>query len=72
VIVPPPKSKPGARKVFARLAPLCKVEQCFAELGRSRRLARSFEGSQWSATGWLEVAAVGYLLSRTETDERRR
>jgi transposase len=41
-----------------------KVEHAFAQLGRWRRLSRCYEGSEPSATAWLEVASVGYLLGR--------
>jgi hypothetical protein len=30
------------------------------------------KGSPLSATGWFQVAAANYLLSRAETDEGRR
>jgi transposase len=46
------------------LKPLCKVERVFASLGRNRRLARCFEGSQASAQAWLALACFDYLLSR--------
>ena len=48
----------------------CRCDRCGSSSsasrssGRSRRLARSFEGTAWSATGWLQVAAVSYMLSR--------
>jgi putative transposase len=48
---------------FAPIRPLWRVEDAFAELGRWRRLARSFEGSPASATAWPQVACVGRLLS---------
>jgi len=55
------KPKP---KGFKPIKPLWRVEDCFAELGRWRRLARCFEGSAASATAWLHIACVGYLLHR--------
>lgn len=55
------KPKP---KGFRPIKPLWRVEDCFAELGRWRRLSRCFEGSTASATTWLHVACVGYLLTR--------
>ena len=49
---------------FVPIAPLYKVEQAFAQLGRWRRLSRCFEGTAASARAWLEVACFGYLFSR--------
>jgi hypothetical protein len=46
------------------LRPLVKIEHAFAQLGRSRRLSRCYEGSQASTRAWLEVAAFGYLAWR--------
>jgi putative transposase len=56
----PPKGQSG----FRPIAPLYKVEHAFAQLGRWRRLSRCYEGSEASATAWLQVASVGYLLGR--------
>ncbi len=47
---------------FRPLRPLWRIEAAFCELGRWRRLARSFEGTPASATAWMQVAAVGALL----------
>ena len=47
---------------FRPLQPRWKVEAAFSELGRWRRLARSFEGTPASATAWMQIAAVGWLL----------
>jgi transposase len=56
--------KEGRKKgTFEPIQPLWKVEDAFAQLGRSGRLARSFEGTEASATAWLQVACVGYLLT---------
>jgi putative transposase len=52
------------RKGFKPMQPVWRVENCFAQLGRYRRLSRSFEGSVESADAWLHVACVGYTLSR--------
>jgi len=49
---------------FIPIAPLYRVEQAFARLGRWRRLARCFEGTTTSARAWLEVAAVGEMLGQ--------
>jgi transposase len=46
------------------IRPLWKVEDCFAQLGRWRRLSRSYEAITDSATAWLHVACVGYLLTK--------
>jgi len=56
--------KPNKPKGFKPIRPLWKVEDCFAELGRWRRLSRSYEATTESATAWLHVACVGYLLSK--------
>ena len=56
----PPKGQSG----FVPIAPLYKIEHTFAQLGRWRRLSRCFEGTEASATAWLEVACMGYLFSR--------
>lgn len=48
---------------FKPIRPLWRVEDCFAELGRWRRLARSFEATSASATAWMQVACVGWLLT---------
>lgn len=47
---------------FRPLRPLWKVEAAFSELGRWRRLGRSFEATTASATAWMQVAAVGWML----------
>ena len=48
---------------FKPIRPLWRVEDAFAEIGRWRRLARSFEGTPASATAWMQVACVGRLLT---------
>ena len=53
---------------FVPLAPLYKVEHAFARLGRWRRLARCYEGTEASARAWLEVACVAYLFARLRTE----
>ena len=60
----PPKGSSG----FVPLAPLYKVEHAFARLGRWRRLARCYEGTEASARAWLEVACVAYLFARLRTE----
>lgn len=49
---------------FKPIVPLWRVEDCFARLGRWRRLTRCFEGTRASATTWLEVACVALLFSK--------
>ncbi|MGH2468342.1 MAG: IS5 family transposase [Candidatus Limnocylindrales bacterium] len=58
------KAKPAGVSGFTPLAPLYRIEQVFAQLGRWRRLSRCYEGSPASAQAWLAVAAVGLLASR--------
>ena len=39
-----------------------RVEVAHGRLGRSRRLAKSFENTTTSATGWLQVACIATTL----------
>jgi len=48
-----------------------RVEVAHGRLGRSRRLAKSFENTTTSATGWLQVACIATTL-RDLTRERAR
>jgi putative transposase len=48
--------------VFRPIAFAWRVEVAHGLLGRSRRLAKSFENTTSSATGWLQVACVALLL----------
>jgi transposase len=57
------KPPPGASG-FTPIAPLYRVENAFARLGRWRRLSRCYEGCEASAKAWLEVASVAYLIAR--------
>lgn len=57
----------GATK-FMPLAPLYRVEHAFARLGRWRRLARCYEGTEASARAWLEVASVACLFARLRVE----
>lgn len=54
------KQPPKGTVDFMPLAPLYRVENALARLGRWRRLSRCYEGCEKSAKGWLEVAAVAY------------
>ena len=49
---------------FVPIRPLVTIEHAFAQLGRWRRFARCYEGTEASARAWLEVASVGYLAWR--------
>lgn len=58
------KAPPKGRTGFRPIAPLYRIEHTFAQLGRWRRLSRCYAGTEASATAWLQVASVGYLLGR--------
>ena len=58
------KRPPAGTTGFQPLRPLVKVEHAFAQIGRWRRLARCYEGTEDSARAWLEVACFGYLMGR--------
>ncbi|WP_017935213.1 hypothetical protein [Nocardioides sp. Iso805N] len=50
-----------------------RVEVAHGRLGRSRRLAKSFDNTTTSATGWLQVACVATILhhlSRAQAPQR--
>jgi hypothetical protein len=59
LIKKPPKGVTG----FTPLAPLYRVGNAFARLGRWCRLSRCYEGCEKSAKAWLEVAAVAYMFA---------
>ncbi len=59
----PPKGASG----FTPIAPLYRVENAFARLGRWRRLSRCYEGKEASVKAWLEVAAVAYMFAMTRS-----
>jgi putative transposase len=48
--------------VFRPIRHAWRVEVAHGRLGRSRRLAKSFENTTTSATGWLQVACIGTTL----------
>jgi putative transposase len=48
--------------VFRPIRQAWRVEVAHGRLGRSRRLAKSFENTTASATGWLQVACVATTL----------
>jgi transposase len=49
-----------------------RVEVAHGRLGRSRRLAKSFENTTTSATGWLQVACIGTTLRHLSREQARR
>ena len=48
--------------VFRPIRHAWRVEVAHGRLGRSRRLAKSFENTTASATGWLQVACIADIL----------
>lgn len=50
--------------VFRPIRHAWRVEVAHGRLGRSRRLAKSFENTTASATGWLQVACIATTLRR--------
>ena len=48
--------------VFRPIRHAWRVEVAHGRLGRSRRLAKSFENTTTSATGWLQVACIATTL----------
>ena len=50
--------------VFRPIRHAWRVEVAHSRRGRSRRLAKSFENTTCSATGWLQVACVATTLRR--------
>jgi len=50
--------------VFRPIRHAWRVEVAHGRLGRCRRLAKSFENTTTSATGWLQVACIATTLRR--------
>ena len=48
--------------VFRPIRLAWRVEVAHGRLGRSRRLAKSFENTTTSATGWLQLACIATTL----------
>jgi hypothetical protein len=48
--------------VFRPIRHAWRVEVAHGRLGRARRLAKSFENTTASATGWLQVACIATTL----------
>jgi putative transposase len=53
---------PDRQPTLRPIALAWRVEVAHGLLGRSRQLAKSFENTTTSATGWLQVACVALLL----------
>ena len=58
---------PDRQPTFRPIAHAWRVEVAHGLLGRSRRLAKSFENTTSSASGWLRVACVSLLLRELAT-----
>jgi putative transposase len=48
--------------VFRPIAHAWRVEVTHGRLGKSRRLAKSFENTTWSGSAWLQLACVALVL----------
>ena len=59
-----PRKLKGVPRVFRPIAHAGRVEVAHGRLGWSRRLAKSFENTTGSATGWLEVACIADVLTK--------
>lgn len=57
--------------VFRPIRHAWRVEVAHGRLGRSRRLAKSFENTTISATGWLQVACIGATLRQLSRERAR-
>lgn len=58
--------------VFRPIRHAWRVEVAHGRLGRSRRLAKSFENTTTSATGWLQVACIATTLRHLSREQNRR
>ena len=58
--------------VFRPIWHAWRVEVAHGRLGRSRRLAKSFENTNASATGWLQVACIATTLRHLSRERSRR
>ena len=57
--------------VFRPIRHAWRVEVAHGRLGRSRRLAKSFENTTTSATGWLQVACIAITLRHLSRERAR-
>ncbi len=58
------------KPVFRPIRHAWRVEVAHGRLGRARRLAKSFENTTTSATGWLQVACVATTLRQLSRGRR--
>lgn len=58
--------------VFRPIRHAWRVEVAHGRLGRARRLAKSFENTTTSATGWLQVACTATTLRHLSAVRGRR
>jgi transposase len=58
--------------VFRPIRHAWRVEVAHGRLGRARRLAKSFENTTASATGWLQVACIATTLRHLSRPGTRR
>src|SRR4051812_38273663 len=58
----PPVRGDDKQPTFRPIRHAWRVEVAHGRLGRSRRLAKSFENTTTSATGWLQVACIATTL----------
>jgi putative transposase len=58
--------------VFRPIRHAWRVEVAHGRLGRSGRLAKSFENTTTSATGWLQVACMATTLRHLSQEQGRR
>jgi transposase len=58
--------------VFRPIRHAWRVEVAHGRLGRSGRLAKSFENTTSSATGWLQVACIATTLRHLSREQARR
>ena len=57
--------------VFRPIGHAWRVEVAHGRLGRCRRLAKSFENTTTSATGWLQVACIATTLRHLSHERAR-
>jgi hypothetical protein len=58
--------------VFRPIRHAWRVEVAHGRLGRSRHLAKSFENTTSSASGWLQVACIAATLRHLSRERARR
>ena len=70
-LLQPVFNAPG-KPTFRPIRHAWRVEVAHGRLGRSRRLAKSFENTTTSATGWLQVACIATTLRHLSRERTRR